>query len=89
MQRDKAMLKTFLVHNPEIDLDKVDPEGKLNIKKRENIDNLLVLVGIAVLYEACTQTTQFAEILLEAEVGMLDSLGNPPLQQTTGKLQVY
>ena len=26
---DKAMLKTFLVNNPEIDLDMMDPEGKL------------------------------------------------------------
>jgi hypothetical protein len=31
---DKAMLKTFLVNNPEIDLDMMDPEGKLNIRRQ-------------------------------------------------------
>lgn len=35
---NKAMLKTFLVDNSEIDLDMMDPEGELHIKKTDTPD---------------------------------------------------
>ena len=40
---DKAMLKTFLVNNPEIDLDMMDPEGKIKIRRTIFTDNLIFL----------------------------------------------
>ena len=84
---DKAMLKTFLktflVKNPEIDLDMMDPEGKLNIKNTDITRNLLFLAGTTVLNEGATKTAQFVEIveiLLEAGAGLgvVNSLGNIP-----------
>ena len=35
---NRAMLKTFLVDNPEIDLDMMDPEGEFHIKKTDTSD---------------------------------------------------
>ena len=67
---NKAMLKTFLVDNSEIDLDMMDPEGELHIKKTDTPDWQVydIAAGKTVLndrgsLEAATKTAQFDEIV--------------------------
>ena len=83
MLKVKTFLKTFLVNNPERDLDMMDPGGKLNIKNTDITRNLLFLAVTTVLNEGAFKTAQFVEIveiLLEAGsgLGVVDSLGNTP-----------
>jgi len=64
---DKAMLKTFLVNNPEIDLDMMDPEAGTTVLNEAATKT--------------AQFAEIVEILLEAGAGLgvVDSLGNTPL----------
>ena len=58
----------------------MDPEGKINIMKTDITSNLLFIAGTTVLNKAATKTAQFAEeiveILLEAGLGVVNSMGN-------------